>query len=169
MAYVPGIFYPVKFCALIPVFNEALFIGPLVQSLKEKGIDVIVMDDGSTDDSGSIAKKAGARVLRHDNKNGKGFTLQRGFKFVVSQSYDGVVTLDGDGQHAVEDIDGFLDKARSIKEPCIINGDRMSNSKGMPLVRYLTNRLMSGVISLACRQKISDTQCGYRYISLCSS
>ena len=72
--------------------------------------------------------------------------------------------MDGDGQHDVEDIDQFIDAAQKYPT-CIIVGNRMSDSNTMPLIRYCTNRFMSWLISLACKQTIEDTQCGYRHIS----
>jgi len=153
-----------KICVLIPVHNEAENLGALVCALKAKNLDVLVVDDGSTDDSSVIAKKQGAIALRNDQRRGKGFTLKEGFKYIIKENYDGVITIDGDGQHHSEDIDKFMKEAEANRS-CIIIGNRMINSKDMPLVRYITNKVMSLVISLACRQKIPDTQCGFRYIS----
>ena len=125
---------------------------------------VLVVDDGSTDDSSVIAQKQGAITVRKDPRRGKGFTLKEGFKYIIQENYDGVITFDGDGQHHPEDIDKFIKEAEANRSRIII-GNRMINSKDMPLIRYLTNKLMSRVISLACRQKIPDTQCGFRYLS----
>ena len=165
MVNVQGVLDQVKACILIPVYNECKEIGRLVESLKRKGFDVVVVDDGSTDDSGKTAREKGAVVIRHDQKQGKGRSLQDGFDYILKQAkYDGVITIDGDGQHDIEDIDQFLVKAREHPQS-IITGTRMTNPRGMPLVRLWTNRLMSGVISFLCRQKIPDTQCGFRFIS----
>ena len=153
-----------KICVVIPVNNEALTIGRVVKALKEKGVFVLVIDDGSTDGSGGIAKKQGAVVIRKEQRNGKGFSLREGFKYALTEGFDGVITMDGDGQHAAEDLDKFLEEAK--KNPVsVVTGNRMAEHKGMPLVRYLTNRFMSGLISWACKQPVPDTQCGYRYIS----
>lgn len=149
---------------LIPVHNEAQRIGPLIAALRAKDLDVIVIDDGSTDASGDIARAKGAFVLRHEKKNGKGYSLKKGFDYALAQRYDGVITMDGDGQHDPQELEQFLKEARE-NPTAIIVGNRMQNSGGMPLVRYLTNRFMSGLISWACRQPIPDTQCGYRYLS----
>jgi glycosyltransferase involved in cell wall biosynthesis len=151
-------------CIVIPVHNEAQFIGPLVESLGKKEHDVIVIDDGSTDQTSDIARDKGAIVIRHQQRSGKGFSLREGFEYVLNHGYDGVVTMDGDGQHDVNDLDQFV-KAAQKCEACIIAGNRMNNTKVMPLIRYCTNRFMSWLISMACGQSIGDTQCGYRYIS----
>jgi glycosyltransferase involved in cell wall biosynthesis len=150
-------------CILIPAHNEAKNVGRLTARLRGKGLEVIVVDDGSVDGTGQVAKDAGAVVLTNTQNQGKGFSLQRGFDYIVSRDYDALITMDGDGQHAFEDIDKFIALFRE-KTPDIICGNRMANHQGMPLVRLVTNKIMSGLISLVCRQKIYDSQCGYRLI-----
>ena len=165
MAYVQGVLDQVNVCILIPVYNERKEIGRLVESLKRKSFDVVVIDDGSTDDSGKAAQEQGAVVIGHDQKQGKGRSLRDGFEYILKENkYDGVVTIDGDGQHDIGDIEQFLVQAQEHPES-IITGTRMTNPQGMPPVRLWTNRLMSGLISFLCRQKIPDTQCGFRLIS----
>jgi glycosyltransferase involved in cell wall biosynthesis len=152
-----------KICIVIPAHNESKTIGVLVHALREKPFDVVVIDDGSTDQTGDIAKKSGAVVIRHDQKSGKGYALQKGFDYALHHDYDGVVIMDGDGQHDIENIGAFL--ALAEKNPAsVIVGNRMGNARGMPLLRYCTNRFMSRLIAWACGQPIADTQCGYRYI-----
>ena len=163
MVNVQGVLDQMKMCVLIPVHNESEKIGPLVASIKQKGSPVVVVDDGSQDDSGKIASEHGAFVLFHEKKQGKGRSLQDGFEYVLKEGYDWVLTMDGDGQHDVDDISRFLEKART-NEVCIITGNRMHNPLEMPLVRLWTNRMMSSLISFLCRQKIPDTQCGFRLI-----
>ncbi|MDP8213194.1 MAG: glycosyltransferase family 2 protein [Candidatus Zapsychrus exili] len=152
-----------KVCILIPVFNESKTIGQVVDGLKKKNHDVFVVDDGSTDNSGDIAKNNGAFVIRNENKSGKGYSIRRGFNRIVSEKYDGVIILDGDGQHNVNDVDKFLDKVNGNKD-IIVVGNRMNDSRDMPFIRYLTNKFMSALISSVCKQTIPDTQCGYRYV-----
>lgn len=152
-----------KICVLIPAYNEAKAIGPLVSAIRRKGLDVVVVDDGSADDTGSIAQSSGAHVIRHPQNKGKGVSLQDGFKYVLSRDYDGVITMDGDAQHGVDDLDAIITKANQFPDS-VVTGNRMSDTKGMPWLRLMTNRFMSWLISLVCRQTIPDTQCGYRYI-----
>jgi glycosyltransferase involved in cell wall biosynthesis len=153
-----------KVCVLIPVHNESKNIGRVIKDVLLLGIDVIVIDDGSMDESGRIAREAGATVFRNEVKSGKGYSLRRGFEYLLQNGYDGVITMDGDGQHDVGDLNEFLHMAQVHNG--VVTGNRMANSKGMPWLRLLTNRFMSGLISLACRQNVPDTQCGYRYISV---
>ena len=149
-------------CIIIPAHNESKAIGALVGELRQRSFDVLVIDDGSTDRTGDIARECGATVIRHDQKKGKGCALQKGFAHAL-QRYDGVIIMDGDGQHDTESIQRFLEVAEK-DEASVIVGNRMDDPRGMPLIRYCTNRFMSWLISVACGQRIADTQCGYRYI-----
>lgn len=153
-----------RLCVVVPVYNESETIGVVVDSIRRKDLDIVVVNDGSTDESGRIAEQHGAVVIHHDTKHGKGFSLRRGFQYALEHGYDGVIAMDGDGQHEAEDIEKIIRLAH--EHPfSIVNGCRMTDPKGMPLVRRLTNQVMSAMISCVCRQKIADTQCGYRYIS----
>jgi len=154
----------VKICIVIPVHNESRNIGDVLDSLSGKGLGVVVIDDGSTDHSGAIAEARGAVVIRHDQKMGKGLSLKEGFMYALAEGYAGVIAMDGDGQHDAGDIDHILEKAQETS-PSIVTGNRMQDNAGMPLVRLLTNRFMSGLISALCKQRIPDTQCGFRFIS----
>ncbi|MBN1869902.1 MAG: glycosyltransferase family 2 protein [Candidatus Omnitrophica bacterium] len=150
-------------CVIIPAHNEACTIGYLVESLLKKNFDVVVIDDGSQDETGAISREKGACVLNHIDKKGKGYSLREGFQYALKHGYEAVVTMDGDGQHDVNGIDRFLAQAQKNKVSVIV-GNRMIDPKGMPFVRLCTNRFMSWLISLVCRQRIADTQCGFRYI-----
>lgn len=152
-----------KYVVLIPVYNEEKAIQGLVQSLVKKGIDVVVVDDGSTDNSGALAAAAGARVIQHKRRTGKGFALNEGFESILNDNYTGIIMMDGDGQHAVEDIEKFLVQAKNNPQS-VINGNRMGNLKDMPWLRQVTNKVMSLLISSVCGVSIPDTQCGFRYI-----
>ena len=72
--------------------------------------------------------------------------------------------MDGDGQHEPDDIETFVAVSKESPQ-VVVAGNRMADTKGMPLIRFLTNRFMSLLISMICRQKIPDSQCGFRYIS----
>lgn len=150
-------------CILIPVYNEAKFIAPVVAALKKKDFLVIVIDDGSSDDSALIAQKNGAEVIRNPKNQGKGASLRTGFREAIQRGCDGVIIMDGDGQHDPNDVEHFLRRASENKDS-IVNGNRMVNAHSMPLLRQWTNRFMSSLISSVCKQHIPDTQCGFRYI-----
>ncbi len=153
-----------KICVLIPAHNEEKEIGRVVTEVRAQGLDVIVVNDGSVDRTALLAQAHGAVVLTNAPRQGKGFSLKRGFSYVVEQGYDGVIAMDGDGQHDAGDLENFL-VAAGDKKMCMVNGTRMRDSATMPFVRRMTNRFMSWLISRICRQRIEDTQCGYRYVS----
>lgn len=153
-----------KVCIVIPANNEAKAIGPLVSALISRHYDVVVVDDGSTDGTGQIAQANGAHCIRQETKHGKGYSLRAGFEYVLHRDYDGVIMMDGDGQHDINDLECFKREICEHKVSVIV-GNRMANPKGMPFIRLCTNRLMSWLISSACGQVIKDTQCGYRYVS----
>lgn len=152
-----------KICVLIPSYNESKTISSLVKRIKSRGLDVLVVDDGSTDNTSEIAQHSGAGVLRYQKNKGKGASLKEGFRYILKKDYDAVITMDGDGQHSPEDIPKFIDTAVNPDTDMVV-GNRMSVSRGMPFTRRLTNNLMSWFISKICRQKIADSQCGFRLI-----
>jgi len=153
-----------KICIVIPVYNEARRIGEIVEKIKARQWDVVVVNDGSTDYSAAIAKDKGAVVINHAGKQGKGISLRDGFIYALAQGFDGVIAMDGDGQHHVDDIENFIIKAKQHPHS-VISGNRMIDCPNMPFVRRLVNRLMSWMISFICHQPIPDSQCGFRFIS----
>lgn len=152
-----------KICVIIPTYNEAKSIERLVKQLIGEGFNIIVVDDGSKDNSGLIASRAGARVINNERNLGKGAALRKGFKYALDYDYDAVITMDGDGQHHPEDLEKFCEIAQD-DNVAIVVGNRMFQVRNMPLARIITNKLMSIFISFICRQNIPDTQCGFRLI-----
>ena len=152
-----------KICVIIPAFNESQEIAGLVQEIKKINPFVLVVDDGSRDSTAQIAQGAGAVVLRNAANEGKGACLRKGFKYALENNFDAVITMDGDGQHLSEDLPDFMRLGANPKID-IAAGNRMRKTQDMPLIRALTNRFMSWMISLLSKQEIPDTQCGYRLI-----
>lgn len=143
---------------LIPAWNEADRIGPVVRTAR-RHLPVLVVDDGSADDTARAAEAAGAVVLRHDRNQGKGAALQSGFAWVLGQGYDAVVTLDADGQHDPDEVPRFL-QAWSQDGADLLIGRR--DFSRMPFPRGWINPFGSWLLSLALRHPIPDNQCGYR-------
>lgn len=152
-----------KTCILIPTYNEEKSIGQLIRQIKNQNFDVLVIDDGSKDKTKDIAKKEGIIVLENKINLGKGASLRKGFEYLLSKDYDLAIIMDGDGQHSPDDINKFILKANDPQIGIVI-GNRLLKPKNMPLVRLLTNKLMSMWISKLCKQNIPDSQCGYRLI-----
>jgi glycosyltransferase involved in cell wall biosynthesis len=152
-----------KTCVIIPAYNESANILVLIKDIKRYQLGVLVIDDGSTDDTFNIAKDAGVQSMLNLRNQGKGASLVKGFKFALENNFDAVITMDADGQHLAQDLPLFIEAA---KDPGIhiILGNRMQNVENMPYLRVITNKFMSWVISVLCKQAIPDSQCGFRLI-----
>ena len=150
-----------RFCVVVPGYNEGKRIGDVVRGIREHCPDVVVVDDGSSDDTVSEAEAAGAHVVRHDRNRGKGVALESGFRYAIEEKYDFVVTMDGDGQHDPADVPILVEEYVRSGKPVII-GSRMARPENMPLKRRLTNRFMSWLLSREMKQWVPDTQSGFR-------
>ena len=146
---------------LIPAYQEGARIGPLVRCVRSFASRIVVVDDGSRDDTAAAAREAGAEVLVHPVNKGKGAALQTGFQYAREQGASFVLTMDGDGQHAPADIPVFIE-AFATQGCAAIVGNRMDDPSKMPLVRRLTNRFMSWLLSRKMGQLVPDTQNGFR-------
>jgi glycosyltransferase involved in cell wall biosynthesis len=157
--------WPKDCAAIIPCLNEAATIGSLVHEVRKVLPTVIVVDDGSGDETGKIAAEAGALVLRHDQPRGKGAALNSGWRHALSLGFQWALALDGDGQHSPADIASFLACAESSGARLVV-GDRMANPKGMPWLRRQVNCWMSRQLTRLAGCRLSDTQCGFRLMNL---
>lgn len=153
-------------CAVvIPCLNEASHIAAVVTSAQRHVSAVFVIDDGSQDDTGAIAKKLGAEVLRHEHPRGKGAALQTGWMHAKQKGFRWALTMDGDGQHYADDISKFFESAERTDADLVV-GNRMANPAGMPRLRFLVNRWMSERISSLTGTSLPDSQCGFRLMNL---
>ena len=152
-----------RYCALIPAVDAAQTIGEVVRQVRAHGLSVVVIDDGSRDQTAAVASAQGAIVISHLRNQGKGCALRTGFEYALRSRYDGVVTLDGDGQHDPAEIPQLID-AGERQHAGVVLGNRMANGLAMPALRRWTNALMSAIVSGVARQRIPDSQCGFRFI-----
>jgi len=151
--------------ALIPALNAAKTIGPVVRQAGQYLRDVVVVDDGSTDDTAAVAREAGATaVLRHDVNRGKGGALKTGFAHALANGFDAVVTLDADGQHLAQDIPRFLVARERTGADLIIGGRAHLFEEMLPRRRF-ANRFSARAIAWASKTGITDSQSGYRLYS----
>ncbi|KPJ62518.1 MAG: hypothetical protein AMS15_03590 [Planctomycetes bacterium DG_23] len=150
-----------RICVIIPAYNEAENVGSVVSGARKFLKDVVVVDDGSTDDSAARARQAGAILIEHKVNRGKGVALKTGYDYALEKDYDAVITLDADGQHDPEEIPQFLEAA---KDTDVVVGTRAGNRARMPLIRRATNTLSSWILSGLVGQHLTDTQSGYRLI-----
>jgi len=155
---------------LIPAYNEEKYIKEVIRDCFKYGLDIIIVDDGSTDNTMKAVKSISAPrnlklvPLKHTVNKGKGQSLKTGFSHVIKNNYSGVITLDADGQHNTDEIKNFL-RAIEKESPDLIIGDRLGNTRNMPFIRKATNIFTSWIISNIAGRKISDVQSGFRYIS----
>ena len=149
---------------VIPAYREEKHIADVVYRTRDQLDHVLVVDDGSDDETQKRAREAGAEVAIHSENRGKGEAIKTGLRYWLDRGLQFVVILDADGQHRPEEIERFVASADSSAAPKLIVGNRMNDVSRMPFVRRLVNRYMSRKISRACGQQIPDTQCGFRML-----
>jgi glycosyltransferase involved in cell wall biosynthesis len=149
--------------AVIPAYEEEKHIGEVVHRTRQQLDHVLVVDDGSSDETATRAREAGAEVIVHPKNRGKGESIKTGLRHWLDRQMTWVMILDADGQHRPEEIERFLHATVSDSASLVL-GNRMNDVSSMPLVRRLVNRYMSNTISRLCRQHIPDTQCGFRML-----
>jgi len=147
--------------AIIPCFNEEATIGSLVLKTKKHVDEVLVIDDGSSDDTSKIAKDAGAVVISNIANKGKSFGIKTGFKYAIENGFDYVVTLDGDGQHNPNEIPALLGNVMNNGHDISI-GFRSGNGTEMPNWRKVGKRVLDYVTSFGNGGNVTDSQCGFR-------
>lgn len=152
-----------RYCVIIPAFNAAKTIGQLLKQVKPQGLTPVVIDDGSRDQTAAVASAEGALVISHLRNEGKGTALRTGFQYAMRSNFDGVITMDGDGQHDPGEIPTLI-RAGEVQHAGLVLGNRLANGAVMPPSRRITNAIMSMIVSAIARQSIPDSQCGFRFI-----
>ena len=148
---------------LIPAYNAAHSLRGVIEGIKGSGLSVLVVDDGSTDTTAEIAKDTGVHILRHRTNRGKGTALRTGFRFLLQKGYQGILTIDADGQHDPAYIPHFI-RAYYEGRGDIIIGSRAGEFKAMSWLRKFWNRLGVKAVSKLIGTPLTDTQSGYRLI-----
>ena len=149
-------------CTIIPAYNAESSIGQVIDCTKQYVTRVIVVNDGSTDGTGEVARGRGAELISIPSNRGKGYALRLGFASALRNGCRGVLTLDADGQHDPADIPKFL-QAYKKNSDAILIGSRMAQAERFPRPRYYSNRTAAFFISKALGQELEDTQCGFRF------
>ncbi len=127
-----------------PAYNEEKYSGQVIKNCAPYQLDMIVVDDGSEDQTAAIVKQLQSSekyrliFLKHPKNKGKGAALNTGFQYAVKKGYLGVITLDADNQHDTKEIKKFLQMIEEEK-PDLIIGSRFQNHQGMPFIRLATN------------------------------
>jgi len=152
-----------RLIAFIPAFNEASTLGAVITQTRPHVAEVVVINDGSSDDTEVVARRNGAVVLSHERNRGKGAAIATALDYFARSDAPWAVFLDADGQHAPDEIPRLLAAARESGASVVV-GNRMADTGGMPLLRRITNRFMSWLVSRLSRQRIWDSQCGFRLL-----
>lgn len=151
-----------RVAVLIPALNEALRIREVVQAALQHARHVIVVDDGSTDATVAQVSDLPITLIQHAQRKGKGEGLRTGFRAALGLDIDGVLTMDGDGQHVAADIPRLL-AAALVYPQHIVVGARLKKRVQQPILRRLANEFGDWGIAWATGYRIADTQSGQRY------
>jgi len=149
---------------VVPLFNEASVIGTVVRGALERFEHVVCVDDGSTDGSGSAARDAGARVLRHPVNLGQGASLQTGIEYAVAAGARYVVTFDADGQHRVDDAEAMVGLARR-EDVAIVFGSRFLDDRtDAGLLKKIVLKVAVWFTNQSTGLRLTDAHNGLRVI-----
>ncbi len=149
-----------RVAAVIPAYQAAPSVGEVARGTLALLSEVLVLDDGSTDATADEARRAGARVISFPENRGKGAALRVAFTDLFGRGYDGVITLDADGQHLPGEIPKLLAAA---PEADLVLGVRDHLFAEMGALRRASNRLSSRAISFAAGKPLADIQTGFRF------
>jgi glycosyltransferase involved in cell wall biosynthesis len=152
-----------RLITIIPAYNEEKAIKDIVKCSMQY-CDVMVVDDGSSDDTYNQAKNSGAEVIKHERNRGKGAAIKSGLNKALNDGYDAFILLDGDGQHDPANISLF---SSFIGEYGLIVGSRFinGNPENMPLTRILSNKVTTMIIRYVTGYELTDSQNGFRALS----
>jgi glycosyltransferase involved in cell wall biosynthesis len=154
--------------AIVPALNEERAVGRVIGEIRQfdPEIDVLVIDDGSSDRTALVAEAEGARVVRLPFNLGIGGAMQTGFRYAFEHGFEIAVQIDGDGQHDASQL-GTLLAPLLADEADVVIGSRFANggiyAAGRP--RRLGIRLFAALASLLCRQRLTDTTSGFRAVN----
>jgi len=146
---------------IIPCYNEAATIGSIVLKAKRYVDKVLVVDDGSIDDTADVARAAGATVISHKSNYGKSKSIKTGFKYALYNNFDFVVTVDGDGQHNPDEIPSFLKILKNNGNDIIV-GFRAGKDTEMPGWRKIGKNILDYTTSFGNGGYVTDSQNGFR-------
>lgn len=148
---------------LIPAYNEAATIADVVKIVQKYVNAVLVIDDGSTDDTATLAHAAGAKCISLESNVGKGLALRCGLETIQDQQFTHVLFMDGDGQHNPHDIPVMIETTEKTNADMVIGTRKFEHNK-MPRERFLSNNIGSKITSWMVKMKIQDSQSGFRLI-----
>jgi glycosyltransferase involved in cell wall biosynthesis len=152
----------ISYAVVIPAYNEAATIRDVAERALEQCEQLIVVDDGSVDETVAELQSLPLTLLQNKKNRGKAASLWRGMQEALANNVDGVITLDGDCQHRPEDIPRLIQLASENPETIII-GSRLHDREAIPVSRYRANRFANFWIAWASGFPIEDSQSGFRF------
>jgi len=156
-----------KILVIIPGYNEGRTIAKVIKKTKKYVEDIIVIDDGSVDDTFNQAKKAGAGVIRHTLNKGVGAAQRTGYIYGIRNNYDYLIQLDADEQHNPDYIPKMLDIAYKKDYDVIIGSRFLTKSyKDYSFIRKTGIRFFTGFVNLIAGIKVTDVTSGYKLIKV---
>lgn len=151
---------------VIPTYNNAGTIAQVIADVKQYTSDIVVVNDGSTDQTAEILKGIeGIRVLDYAANKGKGYALKLGLKKAREWGYRYAITIDSDGQHYADDIPTFIDRIEQVPDSLLI-GARNLTADNMPSKNTFANKFSNFWFKVETGQTLTDTQSGYRLYPL---
>ncbi len=150
-----------KTIALICAYNEEKHIKEIIEKTMKHVPNVLIVNDGSLDKTKDEVKKTKAKIVHHEINKGKGEALKTGFDYCLKNGYERIITLDADGQHDPNEIPLLLNKMDEGYD--IVIGARKREK--MPLIRRISNKISSRIISKKINKEIKDSQSGFRIIN----
>jgi glycosyltransferase involved in cell wall biosynthesis len=157
-AHAPDAF---RAAVLIPAYDCAATIGPLVAGARAQDLPVLVVDDGSGDDTAAAARAAGAEVVAHARNRGKGAALVTGMRALAAHGFTHALSMDGDGQHLPREIPALLGAAAECPQAIVI-GVRRRGDQRVAGINLFGNRFANVCVQRAAGVPLADTQSGFR-------
>lgn len=148
--------------AVIPAYNEEQVVASVVQKVREYHVEPIVVDDGSQDATTTVAKKAGAIVLRHFLNRGQGAALQTGITYALQNGADIIVTFDADGQFLAEEIEKVIAPIKAGKVDAILGTRFAGTATNVPAARKLMLQVAAGLTRFYTGLRVTDAHNGFR-------
>lgn len=147
-----------KVWIVIPAFNESKYIKNVIVNIKKYCGNIVVVDDGSIDDTFNICKSLGIDLIKQVSNKGKGFALKNGCEYAIERGANKIILMDSDGQHDPKEIDNIIKKLDQFN---VVFTYRKRSNK-MPLRFKFGNWFLSNLCNLLFNVKLIDTQCGYK-------
>lgn len=155
-------FQNLSICVIIPTYNNASTIGQVISGVLKYTNDIIIVDDGSTDDTSTELEKFNTiDIIKYEKNIGKGWAIRKGFEKALSLGFDYAITIDSDAQHYPEDIPLFINELEKNPDSLII-GSRNISADGMPSKNTFANKFSNFWYWVETNIKLPDTQSGFR-------